>query len=136
MWNQVVVIVIGLWLMASPDVMQYGGPVRTNHHIVGPLIVSFGMIALSESMRSMRWVNVGFGLWLIAAPFILSYNALNSSLLGTAIVGLSLLEGTRREELGGGWTRLWRRPDDSTVADSPTGRAKASETHTGSNRLG
>ena len=121
MWNQVVVIVIGLWLMASPDVMGYSGPVRTNHHIVGPLIVSFGMIALSESMRSTRWVNVGLGLWLIAAPFILGYNALTSSLLGAGMIGLSLIEGPRREELGGGWTRLWKGPPDS-IGSRTSGR--------------
>jgi hypothetical protein len=114
MWNHVVVIVIGLWVMASPDVMGYNGPARTNHHIVGPLLVSFGMIALAESMRSTRWVNVGLGLWLVVAPFILSYHALHSSILGTAIVGLSLIEGTRTEKLGGGWPRLWKGSPDST----------------------
>jgi hypothetical protein len=116
MWNQVIIILIGLWLMASPDVMGYNGAERTNHHIVGPLIVSFGMIALSETTRSARWANVALGLWLIVAPFVLSYDPLKSSLLGIAILGLSLIEGSRREQLGGGWTRLWKSPPDSTAA--------------------
>lgn len=111
MWNQVVIILIGLWVMASPDVMDYSGLERTNHHIVAPLIVSFGMIALSESTRSTRWVNVALGLWLIVAPFVLSYDPLKSSIVGAAIFSLSLIEGSRREQLGGGWSRLWKKPD-------------------------
>jgi hypothetical protein len=115
-WNQVVIILIGLWVMASPDMMGYSGPERTNHHIVGPLVVSFGMIALSQTTRSARWVNVVLGLWLIVAPFALSYSPLKSSLVGTVVFGLSLIEGSRREQLGGGWTRLWKSPPDLTMA--------------------
>ena len=110
MWNQVVIVLIGLWVMASPDVMGYSGAERTNHHIVGPLIVSFGMIALAETTRATRWVNVALGLWLIVAPFVLSYDFLKSSLLGMGVFGLSLLEGTRKEQLGGGWSRVWKGP--------------------------
>ena len=127
MWNHLIVIVIGLWVMASPDVMGYEEPARTSHHIVGPLIVSFGMIALSESMRSMRWVNVGLGLWLIVAPFVFRYLALDTSLIGAAIMGLSLIKGTRREQLGGGWTRVWKGPPDSSRSDQqdPAGQDNA-----------
>ena len=120
MWNQVVIILIGLWIMASPDMMGYSGPEQTNHHIVGPLIVSFGLIALSETTRSARWANVALGLWLIVAPFILGYDPLKSSLLGTAIFGLSLIEGPRQEQLGGGWSRLWKSPTGSTMTDRST----------------
>jgi hypothetical protein len=114
-WNQLIIILIGLWVMASPDVMGYSGPEQTNHHIVGPLIVSFGVIALSETTRSVRWANVALGFWLIVAPFVLRYDPLKSSLVGTAIAGLSFLEGSRREQLGGGWTRVWKTPPDSTL---------------------
>jgi hypothetical protein len=124
MWNQIVIIVIGLWLMASPDVMEYSGPERTNHHILGPLVVSFGVIALSETTRSVRWANAAVGLWLIAAPFALSYNPLKSSLLGVAIFALSLIEGSRREQLGGGWTRLWKTPPTTEASGGDTGASE------------
>lgn len=111
MWNQIVTILIGLWVMASPDVMGYNsGPERMNNQIVGPLVISFAMIATSETTRAVRWMNVTLGLWLVVAPYVLSYEPLKSSVLGIAILGLSLIEGTRRERLGGGWSRLWTRP--------------------------
>lgn len=138
MWNQVVIILIGLWIMASPDMMGYSGPEQTNHHIVGPLIVSFGIIALTETTRSARWANVTLGLWLVVAPLVLNYDPLKSSLLGTAIFGLSLIEGSRREQLGGGWSRLWKSPTDSTITEYSTECRSAKERapQSGSRRTG
>ncbi|ALA58997.1 SPW repeat domain-containing protein [Nitrospira moscoviensis] len=116
MWNQLLVILLGLWLTASPGVMQYEGPERTNNHIVGPLVVSAAIIALAEATRAMRWVNVTLGAWLIVAPALLGYDPLHigvrSSLVGAAILALSLIEGPRRARMGGGWPRLWRTPPE------------------------
>ena len=53
---QLAVILLGLWIMASPDLMSYEGPERLNNHIVGPLVVSMGIIALAETTRAVRWV--------------------------------------------------------------------------------
>lgn len=114
LWNQFLVILIGLWLTAAPDVLQYEGPERTNNHIVGPLVVSAAVIAVAEVTRAVRWVNAALGVWLILAPVILNYSPLHigvrSSLAGAAVLGLSLIEGPRRDRMGGGWTRLWSTP--------------------------
>jgi hypothetical protein len=104
------VILLGLWVTASPDVMGYEGPERLNNHITGPLVVSAAVIAIAETTRSLRWINVGLGSWLILAPVVLHYGPLHigvrSSLIGMAVAGLSFIGGTRRHELGGGWSRL------------------------------
>jgi hypothetical protein len=124
MFNHLLVAGLGLWIMASPDVMGYEGPERLNNHIVGPLVVSMGIIALAETTRAARWVNVALGCWLVLAPVLLLYEPLHvgvrSAVLGMAIAGLSWLPGERRSSQGGGWSVLWKR-----TRYSPIGRRKA-----------
>jgi hypothetical protein len=112
MWRHFLVMLLGLWVTAAPDVLRYEGPERMNHHIVGPLVVCAAVIAMAETMRAVRWVNVALGAWLIVAPAVLGFSPLHigvrSSLVGAAIVSLSLTEGRRQEQRGGGWSRVWR----------------------------
>jgi len=113
-WNHLLVIALGVWLMAAPDVMGYEGPERTVDHIVGPLVVSMAIIAMAEVTRSVRWVNVALGLWLMLAPVLLRYEPLHigarSALIGGAILLLSIFRGPEREQTGGGWRRVWTTP--------------------------
>jgi hypothetical protein len=51
MWAQCLNAMLGIWLMAAPTILGYGGPARTNHQIVGPLAVSCAVIALWEVTR-------------------------------------------------------------------------------------
>ena len=110
-WTQLLVVAAGLWITASPDLMGYEGPERLNDQIVGPLIVSAAIIAVAETTRTVRWLNVVLGCWLVMAPVVLQYEPLHigvrSSLLGILVAGLSWLAGPRTHELGGGWKRLW-----------------------------
>ena len=111
MWTQLLVAVVGVGITSLPDVMGYEGPERLNDQIVGPLIVSAAIIAVAETTRAVRWVNVMLGCWLVIAPVVLHYEPLHigvrSSLLGIVVGGLSWLSGARIQELGGGWKRLW-----------------------------
>lgn len=113
-WNHLLVIALGVWLMAAPDVMGYEGPERTVDHIVGPLVVSMAIIAMAEVTRSARWVNVALGLWLMLAPVLLRYEPLHigarSALVGGAILLLSSFRWPERERTGGGWRRVWTTP--------------------------
>ncbi|MGH7966442.1 MAG: SPW repeat domain-containing protein, partial [Candidatus Binatia bacterium] len=49
MWAQLTNILLGVWLMVAPAVFGYVGTASTNDRIVGPLVASFAMIALSEA---------------------------------------------------------------------------------------
>lgn len=113
-WNHLLVIALGVWLMAAPDVMRYEGPERVIGHIVGPLVVSMAIMAMAEVTRAARWVNVALGLWLMLAPVLLAYEPLHigarSALIGGAILLLSLAKGPEREQTGGGWRRVWATP--------------------------
>jgi len=95
MWQQVLVIVLGLWLVASPDVMGYEGPERINNHVTGSLIVFAALLTVSSS-SVLRWANVLLGSWLVVAPTLLGYEPLHigvrSSLIGAAVILLSLID--------------------------------------------
>ena len=133
MWHQSAVILLGLWVLASPDVMGYEGPERLNNHIIGPLVVSAGIIALAETTRAVRWINLALGSWLVLAPVVLQYEPLHigvrSALLGIAIAGLSWFPGERRSLQGGGWPALWKPKD----APATNGR---SDSHRRSTAMG
>jgi hypothetical protein len=111
MWSQFINVLLGIWLMAAPDVLAYGDPARTQDHIVGPMILSAAMIAVSEVTRPVRWINVPFGVWLIIAPWIIGYESVarwNSVIIGLLIMVCSMRKGTVRERFDGGWSVLWK----------------------------
>jgi hypothetical protein len=59
----------------------------------------------------LRFINVAFGFWLVAAPWLLtgagSWVAVaNSLLVGAALIALSLPRGRRSAEHYGGWDRF------------------------------
>ncbi|GMV50574.1 MAG: hypothetical protein NBKEAIPA_02496 [Nitrospirae bacterium] len=111
MWPHVATSVIGVWLVASPDLLQYAGAARMNNQVVGAWMATFGLIAASESVRPIRWINVVLGTWLLVAPFLLAYpdeRACGSLAAGIAAIALSLIRGAPSERFGGGWTALWK----------------------------
>lgn len=101
---------LGLWIMASPAVLDYGRPESINDYVLGPLIVSFAFISIWSATRECRWVNVVLGGWLAISTFFLPYplyGAVNAILAGCLIVLWSIPEGRHRKAFGGGWRRVW-----------------------------
>jgi hypothetical protein len=114
MWAQAVVSVLGIWLLAAPDVLTYSGLARYNNQIIGVWIATFGLIAMSESVRAVRWVNVGLGLWLVLAPFTWKYpheQFWESLVVGVAVMALACVRGPISGQFGGGWSALWKSPE-------------------------
>lgn len=112
MWVRLANTAVGLWLMAAPAVLGYGDPADTNDRIVGPLAVTFAIIAIWEVTRALRWLNLALGLWLLAAPWLLGgYPAdatVNSLAAGALLALFSLVRGKMQQEYAGGWPSLWR----------------------------
>ena len=112
MWAQAVNAALGVWLLAAPAVLGYGGPARTNDRIVGPLAAGLAVIAIWEVTRPVGRANLALGLWLLAAPWLLGYPAVatvNSIVVGLALGALALAPGSYRPgRFGGGWSALWR----------------------------
>ena len=111
MWPHFLAAVIGVWLLASPEILGYRGSAQVNNQVVGAWISTLGLIATAEAVRAVRWGNVVLGTWLICAPFMLDYpdeRAIGSIAIGLATIALSCIRGPLTNRFGGGWSVLWR----------------------------
>ncbi len=109
---RIVEILLGVWLMASPTVLDYAGNAAgTNDRIVGPLVVSVAGIAVAEVSRPFRWCQIVLGLWLLIAPWVFGHATvplLNDLIVGVLLIVLATRGGQVSEAFGGGWPSLWR----------------------------
>ncbi len=107
---RIVSAALGVWMMAAPSVLGYGPPAATLGQLVGPLIVSCDIVAITESTRPVRHANLVLGLVLaIGAPIAGGgFGAvLSGVLVGIAVALLSRVRGVREHQLGGGWSAIW-----------------------------
>lgn len=107
MWARVLSVAVGVWLMAAPAVLAYGGVAATNDRIVGPVAASVAIVAVAEVCRPVRHVNQVLGAWLLGAPFLLGYDALaataDSFAAGVLLLVTGGVPGRQRHRYGGGW---------------------------------
>ena len=69
-------LVIGLWLFFAPFFMPYGalnGAAAMNSYFAGGAVAIASASAIFSPDRWEEWLNLGAGLWLIAAPFGLHF---------------------------------------------------------------
>ena len=112
LWARGLNTALGIWLMAAPSVLEVlGTPVEKNDRIVGPIVATFAIIAIWGATRPVRRINTLAGLWLLAAPWVLGYEAgaaiANDMIVGLFVIGLSLVKGEMVERFGHGWSTLW-----------------------------
>ena len=109
-WTLAASVVLGAFLMLTRLVLGTDGAMANSDHVVGALVITVAIIATAEVARALRFVNVGLGLWLCVAPFVLhGGNGLSTAVsiaIGAALVALSLPRGRRSEEHYAGWDRL------------------------------
>lgn len=107
-WNLVASAALGVWLMASPAVLDTSGAAAASTQIAGALVVTFAVIAFGEVVRPVRLINVAIGLWVAAAPWILAGSTSASRWLdvavGAFVIALSVRRG-RIDEQFGSWNR-------------------------------
>ena len=104
--------ILGIWLMVAPGVLDFSKKISDNAHIVGPLIATFSIVALSECTRNVRFFNLPLAAWLLAAPWILQYDnhtALwNDYAVSLLLIALAFVKTKRQHHFGGGWPAAWR----------------------------
>jgi hypothetical protein len=120
MWAQIIGAALGLWLMAAPDMLGYGGIAADNDHVVGPLAVSFAVIAIWQVTRPARWLNLFLGAWLVIAPWVLGHERgalINSMITGLLLMAFAAVRGkAEAHRYGGGWSVLWSSRDRTDTA--------------------
>ena len=109
-WAQIINALLGIWLMASPAMLGYGGTGRINDLIVGPVAATFAIIAFWEVTRVVGKANAALGVWLIIASWVLGYEStipmINEFVVGVTMVAFAMTRGKARDKFGGGWRSL------------------------------
>jgi nucleoside-diphosphate-sugar epimerase len=107
-WSLGVSILIGVALMFSRLTFDASGPAANSDHLIGALVITFSIMALSEVGRPLRFANIVFGAWLIPAPLLLvgytSLGAAASIIAGILLILLALPVGPIRSHYGA-WDR-------------------------------
>jgi nucleoside-diphosphate-sugar epimerase/uncharacterized membrane protein len=109
-WTLVVSVVLGAWLMFTRLTFGTVPPLAYNDHLVGALVITVAIIAMAEVARPLRFVNTLFGLWIVAAPWLLAGGSgvgwWSSVIVGVALSLLSLPRGTRSRDHYASWDRF------------------------------
>lgn len=108
-WTLLASCGLGVFLMFTRLVFGTTGTMANSDHVVGALTITVAVIAMAEVARPLRFINVLFGGWLVAAPWIVDgapeMASVASIVIGAALVGLSLPRGRRSAEHYAGWDR-------------------------------
>lgn len=96
LWAYFANIALGLWLMAAPPTLGYGGEQATNDLITGALIVVLGIVALFGRFDFWgRWGICVLGIWLLFAPLVFATPSAaayaNDTLAGGLVIAFSVL---------------------------------------------
>lgn len=109
MTAQITAVILGIALMAAPSILHYDGVAADVDHTLGPLAVAVGLMAASQILRGLRWVNLVIAIVLGASIPILQQprdGTLAVVLIALALVGTALVRGTISERFAGGWSAL------------------------------
>ena len=100
---------LGLWLMAAPAVLGYGGLAANASWVIGPLLASTAFLASFAIARPLRWANPLLGALLVGVTlFATDFAAtVNAVVVGVAVTSLALrTPRAATNQYGGGWASL------------------------------
>lgn len=103
---QLLVIVVGLGVMASPDLLGLPDAVADAFHVLGPIAVAVAAMAASTVLRGLRRLHLLLGLAIAAAPILLDGGATAIVIglgAGVALVLLAFPGGSDPRPIGGAW---------------------------------
>ena len=108
-WTLLLSIAIGVWLTFTRVSFNTGGAMANSDHLVGLLVVTFSIMAWAEVGRAIRFINIPFGAWLIAAPWLLDGIASplatwNGVICGAILIALAIPRGRIKDSYAG-WDR-------------------------------
>lgn len=89
MVSRIANIVLGVWLILAPRVLDYASvPARTNETWIGLAVIVTALVAFR--VPEFIYVNVGLAAWLVLSPLILRYGD-SPATTNSVIVGVVLL---------------------------------------------
>lgn len=103
-WTLMLSTALGIALMGTRLLFNTSGRAAHNDHVVGALVVTFSIMAWGDPGRPLRFINIGFGGWLVVAPSVLDgYSGVAtvaSVLCGLALIGLAFPMGRIATRMG------------------------------------
>ena len=104
-WTLVVSTALGIWLMFTRLSFDTSGTMANSDHLIGALVFTFSVMAMAEVARPVRFINIGFGAWLLAAPWLVggvssNLAVWNSILTGVLLIALALPRGAIKNSYG------------------------------------
>ncbi|MDX1679019.1 MAG: hypothetical protein R3177_14470, partial [Arsukibacterium sp.] len=101
-------IAVGVLLMFSRVLLGATGAMADAHHLLGALVITISVIALAESGRALRFINLFLALALMICAFVIPTSTANviASLLASALImAASIPKGPVQSQYGR-WSRL------------------------------
>lgn len=96
--------------MFAPAVFGTSGPAADSDQLVGALALSIAVISTAEVIRTMRFLNVVLGTWVMLSHGILAGGSSpafwNAVVIGAVLVVGSLPRGRMREQYGAWSARI------------------------------
>lgn len=112
-WQDWASFALGLWLAVSPWIADYAAhdAATANAAFVGLSLALLAHFGFSCDHMSCEWLNLGGGLWLLVAPFMLGFSgnhvaAVNSVVVGAFVAVLSAWALELDREIGKLWHRV------------------------------
>jgi hypothetical protein len=89
-WPALINTLLGLWLIVSPTILQYGGVAATNDVALGITIVciTLGSIILLPEFTTTSWLVLFSGIWVVFAPVTFGYQQLQMVATNDVAIGL------------------------------------------------
>src|SRR5690242_5025785 len=97
-WQHWAIFALALWLAVSPWLVDYAShPAATANAAVAGLAIALAAHFEASCELAIEWLNLGAGAWLVAAPFLLGFDAeavpaASSVAVGAAIAALAASE--------------------------------------------
>ena len=94
-WQDWIILAFGVWLLCSPWWLQYftGYPYTDqtaaswNSIFFGLAVAFFAIWALALPEKWEEWINMALGLWLVASPWALGFDAYTVATVNMVVVG-------------------------------------------------
>ena len=90
-WEDWATLLIGVWLCASPWVLQLADPPALQNFVAVGFLVLLGELFTFYTLRFWEeWINIILGSWLVVSSWVLAFSTFQAT-ANAVIVGLLLL---------------------------------------------
>ena len=104
-------VVFGIWFMVMPAIVGYSDTLAgMNDRLTGPILAGFAFLALSPTLRFLRWAELAIAPWIFITPLFIRYDFDGNTLpeivhvcVAVILFGTVFLGGKTTKGYGGGW---------------------------------